>query len=112
MRTTYGKLMYLLMDSQNPDVQDLLGFSSVKPIVTVYSTLKEGGIESMLEEDLIHIATQEVSAEGRTRREVQAAIKRKERAIETLATKYSRKSNRTMDEEEVRQCLYSISTLR
>lgn len=56
MRTTYGKLIYLLQvcsnsllllldanilqDSQTSEIKDLLGFSCVKPVNTVYSILK------------------------------------------------------------------------
>ena len=35
MRDTYGKLMYLLQDSQLPEVKELLQFSCVTPIKTV-----------------------------------------------------------------------------
>ena len=35
MRTTYGKLMYMLMDAMDPDIQKAIGFSLVKPILTV-----------------------------------------------------------------------------
>ena len=42
MRTTYGKLMYVLMDAQIPEVQDALGFSCVMPLKTVHSTLEAG----------------------------------------------------------------------
>ena len=30
MRGTYGKLLYMLMDAANPDIQDLLEFSCIK----------------------------------------------------------------------------------
>lgn len=85
---------------------DLLGFSTVKPIATVYSTLEEGNILKILEEESIHTATQEIRSFGRSRREVQADIKAKERAIERLSAKYARQSD--MEQEEIRQCLYSI----
>ena len=50
-------------------------------------------------------ATSEIYAQGRSRREIQKDIRAKERAIETLASRYSRPSLR---QEDVRQCLYSI----
>ncbi|PVF99965.1 hypothetical protein CPB86DRAFT_730240 [Serendipita vermifera] len=106
MRNTYGKLIYMLQDSQIPEIQDMLGFSAVCPIKSVYSVLDEGGALDMLREDIIDIATQEINAENRTRREVQSAIKAKERAIEKLAYKYSRSTE--LDEEQLKQCLYSI----
>ncbi|CCA70666.1 hypothetical protein PIIN_04602 [Serendipita indica DSM 11827] len=106
MRNTYGKLIYMLQDSQMPEIQDMLGFTAVSPIKTVYSVLEAGGALDMLREDIIDIATQEISAENRSRREIQSAIKAKERAIEKLAYKYSRQTE--MQEEELKQCLYSI----
>jgi hypothetical protein len=42
-----------------------------------------------VEDDLIVTATMEILSEGRSRREVQSDIKKKERAIEILARKYS-----------------------
>ena len=83
----------------------MLGFSCVRPIKTVYSVLEEHGIVDLLREDSISIATKEIYAEGRARRDIQKDIRSKERAIETLAAKYERKG---FNQEQVRQCLYSI----
>ncbi|KAF9450676.1 hypothetical protein P691DRAFT_664810 [Macrolepiota fuliginosa MF-IS2] len=105
MRTTYGKLIYLLQDSQSPDVKDLLNFSCVGPIRTVYIVLEKHDVVDLLRDDLVTIATKEIYSEGRTRREIQKDIKAKERAIETLSTRYSRNG---LSQEQVRQCLYSI----
>ncbi|KAF8165631.1 hypothetical protein B0H34DRAFT_689871 [Crassisporium funariophilum] len=105
MRTTYGKLIYLLQDSQTPEVKDLLSFSCVKPIKTIYSVLEDHDGLALLRDDLITIATKEIYSEGRPRRDVQKDIKLKERAIETLSARYSRNG---LSQETVRQCLYSI----
>ncbi|KAG6828492.1 hypothetical protein H0H92_007807 [Tricholoma furcatifolium] len=105
MRTTYGKLVYLLQDSQSPDVKDLLNFSCVRPLKTVYSVLEEHEALDILRDDLITIATKEIYSEGRSRREIQKDIKSKERAIETLAARYERNG---LPQEKLRQCLYSI----
>ncbi|KAF8076739.1 hypothetical protein FPV67DRAFT_1472507, partial [Lyophyllum atratum] len=105
MRTTYGKLIYLLQDSQSPDVKDLLSFSCIRPIKTVYAILEGHDAIDLLRDDLITIATKEIYSEGRPRRDVQKDIKSKERAIETLASRYER---RGLSQENVRQCLYSI----
>jgi len=106
MRATYGKLVYLLMDAQRPEVKDMLGFSVVSPIRTVYETLEKGGALGLLEEDLIRTATQEIHSDGRSRREIQSDIKAKERAIERLSAKYARSSE--LNEGVIKQCLYSI----
>ena len=37
MRTDYGKLIHMLMDSQNPDIQRLLEFKLVKKVSWCYS---------------------------------------------------------------------------
>ena len=39
MRTEYGKLIYLLQDSMTPEIQDLIKFSMVHPVLTVYPCL-------------------------------------------------------------------------
>ncbi|KAI9917978.1 hypothetical protein PsorP6_012563 [Peronosclerospora sorghi] len=43
MRGEYGKLMYLLQDAVSPAIQELLGFSCVRKIRTVYDVLEAGG---------------------------------------------------------------------
>lgn len=125
MRTTYGKLIYLLQvrtaffsvtispynrslikqDSQSHDVKDLLNFSCVRPIKTVYSVLEEYQATDLLRDDLVTAATREIYSEGRSRRDIQKDIKGKERAIETLAARYEREG---LSQEKLRQCLYSI----
>jgi len=105
MRTTYGKLIYLLQDSQTPDVRDLLSFSCVAPIKSVYGVLEAHDALDMLLDPLMTPATQEILAEKRSRREIQKDIRAKERAIETLSAKYARGE---LAQEQVRQLLYSI----
>jgi hypothetical protein len=105
MRDSYGKLIYMLQDSQIPEVQDMLSFSCVRPIVTVFSVLEEKSGLALLEDEVIEVATAEIKDEGRSRREIQAEIKRKERAIEYLAKKYAKNG---LETETIRQCLYSI----
>ena len=83
----------------------MMGFSCVKPIKTVYTVLEEAGATDLLRDDLVAVATKESYSEGRARRDIQKDIKSKERAIETLATKYQRKD---LSQEQIRQCLYSI----
>ncbi|KDQ13400.1 hypothetical protein BOTBODRAFT_33707 [Botryobasidium botryosum FD-172 SS1] len=105
MRTTYGKLMYVLMDAQTAQVREMLGFECVEPIRTVYGVLEAHGALDLLRDDRVAIATREIVAEGRSRHEIQREIKAKERAIEVLATRYAR---RGLDPDTIRQCLYSI----
>lgn len=83
----------------------MLGFSCVGPINTVYTALEDANALDLLRDDLITSATQEIYSSGRTRREIQKDIRAKERAIEHLVSKYSR---RGLSQEDVRQCIYSI----
>lgn len=41
MRTNYGKLIYMLQDAASESATNLLQFSCIKPIQTVYSYLEE-----------------------------------------------------------------------
>nr|XP_052925766.1 uncharacterized protein EV422DRAFT_529271 [Fimicolochytrium jonesii]KAI8821128.1 hypothetical protein EV422DRAFT_529271 [Fimicolochytrium jonesii] len=106
MRATYGKLVYMLQDSQIPEVREMLQFACVKPVKTVYTLLSstKNGL-ALLQDDLISIATQEITSDGRSRHQVQADIKLKERAIEQLARKYAAND---LKPDQIRQCLYSI----
>jgi Protein of unknown function (DUF2009) len=106
MRDTYGKLCYMLMDSSEPEIIELLGFRCVRPLRTVSLLLEEGGATAMLDDPLMAIATAEIASEGRPRGAVQKDIKAKERARDILARKYRTK---TLDEESLLRCLYSIS---
>ncbi|KAH8118638.1 hypothetical protein DFH11DRAFT_690550 [Phellopilus nigrolimitatus] len=105
MRTTYGKLIYILQDSQIPEVRNMLSFSCIKPIETVYTVLEGHDVVDLLRDDLVSVATTEIYSEGRSRREIQRDIKKKEQAIETLSSRYARNG---LTQETVRQCLYSI----
>ncbi|CAE6541538.1 unnamed protein product [Rhizoctonia solani] len=93
MRETYGKLIYLLMDAQSYDVSELLGFSPVVPLVTVYSTLEAHGALAVLEDPRLEVATKEIisppGATARVRAEVQRSIRAKERAVEALVNEYA-----------------------
>ena len=108
MRTGFGKLAYLLMDSQDPTVQELLEFDPVRPLRTVHSLLAEGGALGLLVDPLLPRATAEIASRDRARAEVQRDIRLKERARESLASRYSKpKSN--LDHEEVLRAIYSIA---
>jgi hypothetical protein len=112
MRDTFGKLVYMLMDAQTPEVQELLEFPLVRPLRTVWSFLEErAGAQlatALLDDPLCPLATAEIpSGNGRSRAEVQRDIRAKERARETLARRYARPPNLTQD--DVLWCLYSIA---
>lgn len=99
--------MYMLMDSVEPDVAELLDFDCVAPLRTVHRVLEQGGALALLDDPLLAAATAEISSEpGLSRQEIQRRIRTKERARETLAHKYR---SGTMPEEDLLRCLYSVS---
>ncbi|GAB5591298.1 hypothetical protein Unana1_06198 [Umbelopsis nana] len=106
MRSSYGKMIYLLMDSVSADVQDLLGFSCVIPIKTVYSLLKERESLELLHDDSIALATREVISDGKSRAHIDAEIKRKEKAIEHLCETFQ---SERISKDEIKRCLQSLS---
>lgn len=105
MRTDYGKLVHMLMDSQNPDIQRLLEFKLVKKVTTVYDYLKSKDSLLMLKCPDMLMATTAIVDRGRTRAEVQQAIKCKESAVKRIVRKFS---NDDLGEEDIEWCLYSI----
>jgi len=105
MRTDYGKLVHMLMDSQNPDIQRLLEFKLVKKVLTVYDYLKANDCMGLLKSPDVITATTAIVDKGRSRAEVQQAIKTKEAAVKRLVRKFS---NDDVSEENIEWCLYSI----
>lgn len=105
MRESYGKLVYLLQDSQMHEVKEILQFSCVVPIKTVYAVLEAGNCLGLLTDALIVPATKEIFAEDRSRYQIQQEIKSKESAIEQLARRYGTKE---VPPDMIRQCLYSM----
>ncbi|KAG0261381.1 hypothetical protein DFQ27_003001 [Actinomortierella ambigua] len=105
MRNSYGKLMYMLMDSQLEEIESTLGFSCVVPIKTVHLFLKERNGLDVLRDNLIMEATKEIVADGKTRPQIQLEIRKKERAIESLSRKYA---NSNLTPDEIKTCIYSI----
>ncbi|KAJ1795461.1 hypothetical protein LPJ59_004330 [Coemansia sp. RSA 2399] len=105
MRNEYGKLMYMLQDAQSAEIKGMLGFSAVSPIKTVYSVLESLGVEYVLDDEMVAVATKEIASHGKTRAQVQLEVKQKERAVEYLCKAYA---TTECPAEVIRQCLYSI----
>ena len=64
MRTDYGKLIHLLMDSQSSEVQRLLEFQLVKRVSTVHEHLKQRNCLKLLEHPDAVIATTAITDHG------------------------------------------------
>lgn len=92
MRDTYGKLIYFLQDTVNPTVNEMLEFTCVKDVETVYKLLqkKRNGL-MLLEDPLVFTATREILADGKSRNQVQNEIKEKQSALKKLKSKYATK---------------------
>eukprot|EP00771_Trimastix_marina_P003839 gnl/Trimastix_PCT/546.p1 GENE.gnl/Trimastix_PCT/546~~gnl/Trimastix_PCT/546.p1 ORF type:complete len:633 (+),score=189.49 gnl/Trimastix_PCT/546:188-1900(+) len=105
MRGTYGKLVCLLMDSQIPEVREMLEFEMVRPLDTAYGCLERHGCTALLEDPHLGPATTEIFSEGKDRWTIKQEIRRKEAAIEHLARKYS---NAHLPPDAVKRCIYSI----
>jgi hypothetical protein len=105
MRATYGKMIFILQDAQIPQIQELLQFSLVRPIKSVYSRLKDAGSIEMLYDSRLELATGEIRAESKPRRQIDYEIKQKNQAIDYLARNYS---NNNISKEEVENCIRSI----
>ena len=63
MRSTYGKLVFIIQDSINPAIEDLMGFHLHAPLKTVYAKLEACGASACLQDERLMIATGEIKTE-------------------------------------------------
>ena len=70
LRNVYGKLVHVLMDAQNPTIDELMGFRVVSNLNTVHSFLKRNDALHILIDDyaLIMDATTEIESIGKQRK--------------------------------------------
>ena len=116
MRTDYGKLIHLLMDSQSPEVQRLLEFRLVKRVRTVHELLKRRNCLKLLEHPDTVIATTAIADNkmaGKSRSDIQREIKAKDKAVKRLVQQFSnqgygRSSSDGLTDDEIEWCLYSM----
>ncbi|RHY38081.1 hypothetical protein DYB25_008160 [Aphanomyces astaci] len=108
MRGEYGILMYLLQDAVSPAIQDLLGFSPIQPLKTVYALLEAHDSLGLLDHPLIDVATMVVAPDNRnkSRAKIQQQIKAKDQAIRTITHRFV---TATLRADDIQQCLYSIA---
>eukprot|EP01123_Difflugia_compressa_P008847 TRINITY_DN2771_c1_g2_i1.p1 TRINITY_DN2771_c1_g2~~TRINITY_DN2771_c1_g2_i1.p1 ORF type:complete len:520 (+),score=113.15 TRINITY_DN2771_c1_g2_i1:203-1762(+) len=107
MRTEYGKLIYLLQDAISDPIKDQLGFNVKTGIRTVYAFLKARNCLQLLDDPDIMIATEEIlPSSNKQRWEIQKDIKKKEKIVKAMCSKYS---NSSIKEEEIKFCLYSLT---
>ena len=102
---SFVRLQYMLMDSVEPEIQELLGFKCARPLVTVHAFLEERGAAGLLSDPNIETAIAEIASEGRSRQQIQRDIKVKEKARDALARKYR---NAHASSEDLLRCMYSL----
>ena len=71
MRTAYGKMLYLLQDSNSEAISEALEMTCVKPITNVYDFLKERNGLDVLRDQYVATATMEILPEKKTRNQIQ-----------------------------------------
>jgi len=116
MRTDYGKLIHLLMDSQSPEVQRLLEFRLVKRISTVHDFLERRNCLRLLEHQDAVIATTAIidnKLTGKSKADIQREIKAKDKAVKRLVQQFSnqgygRSEADGLSDDEIEWCLYSM----
>jgi len=116
MRTDYGKLIHLLMDSQSPEVQRLLEFRLVKRVSTVHDFLQRRNCLRLLEHQDAVIATTAIidnKLTGKSKADIQREIKAKDKAVKRLVQQFSnqgygRSEADGLSDEEIEWCLYSM----
>ena len=116
MRTDYGKLIHLLMDSQSPEVQRLLEFRLVKRVSTVHDFLQRRNCLRLLEHQDAVIATTAIidnKLTGKSKADIQREIKAKDKAVKRLVQQFSnqgygRSEADGLSDDEIEWCLYSM----
>lgn len=105
MRSIYGTLIYLLQDSVRPSFTEELEFELIRSIRTVHTFLQRYGGLHILKDEYVPLATGEIIADGKSRAEIDRAIRMKEKAITYIARKYK---TDILPEDKIRMCLLSI----
>ena len=107
MRTTYGKLMYMLQDAQNPTVAKSLGFSLHKDLVLVAPFLRDRGGARLLHDERLVGATPFIrdrdvqTGERLDRSIVDEKVKEKQQLMKELVQEYTTEALPKADVERV-----------
>ena len=106
MRDTYGKLMYMLMDTQ---MTKELSIDFIKPILTVNQFLKNKNAKTMLSDPLLVQATKTINNElgNKSQAELDLEIKNKLIAIKSLKEKYT--DDNFLSESDIQRVIDSIA---
>ena len=118
MRDTYGKLMHLLQDAQNPNVARSLGFTLYKDLVMVrpyLESLDADVAKTFLKDSRVIQATAYIhdrcvsSGEKWPREHVASQVSLKNKLRHALIAEYGSESDDGVSSEDITRCLDSIS---
>jgi len=89
MRSSYGKMLYFLQDAASDEMTELLGFSVVSPVKTVFSLLEKAKALALLDDPALGPASMEVLApKGTPRHEIDRLLRRKVRVLRPLKARH------------------------
>lgn len=91
MRDTYGKLMYIMMDTESYHIKSELRLTFAKPILTVSAFMASKDAREILADPLWAAATRSVSNDtgDKTKKELAAEVAAKAQAEAQLKKKYT-----------------------
>jgi hypothetical protein len=91
MRDTYGKMMYILMDTESFSIKSELKLTFIKPILTVTAFLESKQSLHVLADPLWVTATRSIEndAHDKTKKELAMEGTLKAQAVATLKKKYT-----------------------
>jgi len=94
LRTEYGKMIYLLQDSNIESIKRSLGFTCVTSIKTVYSFLKDRDGMALLDDPILPVAVMVItSGNNKNKETLESEIKTKESAVSHLISTYTTEKN-------------------
>lgn len=86
LRNTYGKLMWILMDSEKYS----LGKEAIQTVFGLLMARERDDCEAFLRDPLLEIAIKEIVVEGKSAEEIKAQAEKKKSAFEQMKKKYGR----------------------
>jgi len=103
MRSTYGKMMWMLQDMAGPAQLD---WSCRVPITTVHSVLAASNSLALLEDPRLPVATREIVTFGKAKEIVEAEVAAKRQATAAIKAEYITPE---LPEEQLERVLVSVS---
>lgn len=102
MRSSYGKLIYFLMDTRRNDVRNLLDFDCIIPVKTVGEILaRKSRGQEFLQDPLLPQAIKDVDGDGKSRNKIQSELRVKQLARQKLIAKYANKVNNSNNNNNI-----------